>query len=83
MTETQQTDTERAAAAAAAEKAEKAAAAAAEKAAKKATEPAKRYAAYNASLGRFVGGVRDTKAEADKLAKGIKDAGYKAEVREV
>jgi hypothetical protein len=73
-----QTDAEKAAA----EKAAKDAAAA-EKAAKKAAEPPKRYGAYNVSLGKYVGGVRDTKAEADKIAKGIKDAGYTAEVREV
>lgn len=61
-------------------------AAEAEKAPKTATKkdaPPKRYAAYNKSLGRFVGGVRDNKSEADKIAKGVKDAGYTAEVREV
>ena len=70
------------------EKAEQEAAAAEAKAAKEASkkaEPAtpKRYAAFNKSLGRYVGGVRDTKAEATKIAKGITDAGYVAEVREV
>lgn len=45
-------------------------------------DPTKRYAAYNKSLGRYVGGVRDTKAEADKIAKQITDAGHQAEVRE-
>jgi hypothetical protein len=68
---------------AAREAAEAEAAAKAQKAEKKAAEPAKHYAAYNVSLGKYVGGVRDTKAEAQKLAKGITDAGYKAEVREV
>ena len=58
------------------------AAAAAEKAAKK-VEPPKRYGAYNMSLGKYVGGVRDTKKEADDIAKGIKAAGYEADVREV
>ncbi len=80
MTGSNQPDADKAAAEkAAAEAAEKAAA----KAAKKATEAPKRYAAYNKSLGKFVGGVRDTKGEADKIAKGIKEAGYTAEVREV
>lgn len=51
--------------------------------AEKAAEPAKRYAAFNTTLGKYVGGVRDTKAEAEKIAKGIKDAGHKATVREV
>lgn len=76
------TDEQKAAEQAAAEKAEKAAKAAAEKAVKKAEAP-KRYAAYDRSHGRYVGGVRDTKGEAEKIAKGIKDAGREAEVREV
>lgn len=53
------------------------------KAAKAKAEPPKRYAAFNMSLGKYVGGVRDTKGEATKIAKGITDAGYTAEVREV
>lgn len=63
-------------------KAAEKAAAAAEKAAKK-VEPPKRYAAFNKSHGRYVGGVRDTKAEAEKIAKGIREGGHEAEVREV
>ena len=78
MTETPEQKAEREAA----EKAEKAAAAAAEKAANK-VQPPKRYGAYNVSLGKYVGGVRDTKKEADDIAKGIKAAGYEADVREV
>lgn len=80
----QQTPEEKAAADQAA--AEKAAADAAEKAAAKAVkkaEPPKRYAAYDRDHGRYVGGVRDTKREADDIAKGIRDAGRTAEVREV
>lgn len=42
-----------------------------------------RYAAYDKTLGRFVGGVRDTRKDADEVAKGIRDAGRKAEVRQV
>lgn len=45
-------------------------------------DPTKRYAAYNKSLGRYVGGVRDTKAEADKIAAQITEAGHTAEIRE-
>lgn len=80
MSGPQQTDAEKAAAEKA--EAEKAAAAEAKKAAPKA-EPPKRYAAYNVDLGKFVGGVRDTRKEAADLAKGIEKAGYTAEIREV
>lgn len=45
--------------------------------------PEKRYAAYDLSYGRYVGGVHDRKGDATKAAKGIEDAGRKAEVREV
>jgi hypothetical protein len=71
---------------AAAEKAEKAAAAAAaEKAEKAAAEkgPAKRYAAFNEDLAKYVGGVRDSRKEADEIAKTNRASGYKMTVREV
>lgn len=42
-----------------------------------------RFAAFDKTLGKYVGGVRDTKGEADDIAKGIRDAGRKAEVRKV
>jgi hypothetical protein len=48
-----------------------------------ATPKSGRYGAFDKTLSRYVGGVRDTKAEAETIAKGIRDAGRKAEVREV
>lgn len=53
----------------------------------KATEPTKgkRYAAYDATLLRFVGPVVESKADAGKSeqAKAAKDAGHNIEIREV
>lgn len=42
----------------------------------------KRYAAYDKSHGRYVGGVKDTKREAEIHAKLIREAGHTAEIRE-
>lgn len=42
-----------------------------------------RFAAFNESLSMYVGGVRDSKAEANEVAKGIREGGHKATVREV
>jgi len=45
--------------------------------------PPKRYAAFNNTLGKFFGGVRDARKEAADLVKAAESQGYDAEIREV
>lgn len=54
-----------------------------EKAAPAKPETGKRYAAYDKTLAKFVGGVHGSRKAAEAHAKKIRDAGRSAEIREV
>lgn len=45
--------------------------------------PGARYAAFDRTFGRYIGGTRDTRTDAERIAEQIRAAGRVAEVREI